>query len=452
MTGDQHRPTASLLRQVGVALALLILAFAVFNTLIVVWMYSRDLPQLAHDVVRMQAEEISRKLAAGEEPLPPPATRAWHWTVRREDGTLVAQGGDRSLPLPTTAVGVTSTNWRLTDGSPEISGLTRVAAPGRPQRWVAVSIVAHSMAVFRPAIFRELIEHVVLPLTPLMAALLVGVLLMVSRLTATLRQAARQAQALDPGDPAARLSTPASPREVRRLVQAVNGALERLEANILAVRDFTANAAHELRTPLAVMRLGVQDLEPSPSREALSKEVAALSRTVSQLLDLTQTAAIPDLPATAISLRDIAADQIAQLVRLAWREDRDIQLLGTADATVTGHPEAIGRALRNILENALAHTPPGTAVEVSIGPGETLSVRDHGPGVPEALRERIFDRFWRRDRSKSGGAGLGLGIVAATMAAHGGRVEVGDGPGGGAVFTLVFPAGSNPLQTPQAAP
>jgi signal transduction histidine kinase len=108
-------------------------------------------------------------------------------------------------------------------------------------------------------------------------------------------------------------------------------------------------------------------------------------------------------------------------------------------ALVRGNAEALRQAVRNLVENALQHTPPDTTVEVAVSPAPALQVTDRGPGVPASDRERLFERFWRGRRS-SVGAGLGLAIVQRIAAAHGGSLTVDDVPGGGASFTIRLPA------------
>ncbi len=103
---------------------------------------------------------------------------------------------------------------------------------------------------------------------------------------------------------------------------------------------------------------------------------------------------------------------------------------------VQGEAQILFQAVRNLVENALAHTPTGTTVEVKVDAQGTLRVLDRGPGVPPADRELVFQRFWRRDRSKSGGAGLGLSIVKRIVEAHGGEVSVQPRSGGGSVFVI----------------
>jgi signal transduction histidine kinase len=124
---------------------------------------------------------------------------------------------------------------------------------------------------------------------------------------------------------------------------------------------------------------------------------------------------------------------------LALRQNRSVALTGAAEPVwVKGNAEMIRRAIRNLVENALRHTPPGTTVEVNIDGSGGVRVSDEGPGVPLSERELIFRRFWRRDRRRTGGAGLGLAIVRRIVDAHGGAIAVTDGEAGGAIFSIQF--------------
>jgi len=122
---------------------------------------------------------------------------------------------------------------------------------------------------------------------------------------------------------------------------------------------------------------------------------------------------------------------------LALRQNRSVALTGTAEPVwVKGNAEMIRRAIRNLVENALRHTPPGTTVEVNVDGSGGVQVIDEGPGVPISERELIFRRFWRKDRRRTGGAGLGLAIVRRIVDAHGGSIAVTDGETGGATFSV----------------
>jgi signal transduction histidine kinase len=159
------------------------------------------------------------------------------------------------------------------------------------------------------------------------------------------------------------------------------------------------------------------------------------------MLDLAQADAMIAGANGPVDLSALAEDLVALMAPLAWAGKRDIRFIKEGSPVVDGHAEAIARALRNLVENALRHTPEGTVVAVTAGPGPMLSVRDHGPGVSPENRLRVFERFWRADRELSDGAGLGLGIVQSTMEAHGGEARVEDAKGGGALFVLDFGRG-----------
>ena len=110
----------------------------------------------------------------------------------------------------------------------------------------------------------------------------------------------------------------------------------------------------------------------------------------------------------------------------------------TNASTIAGHGEAISRAVRNLVENAMAHTPAGTSVEITAGPGAVIAVRDYGPGIPIEKRDKVLKRFWRGDRSRGPGSGLGLAIAGRIAEAHGGRIEIENADDGGAVIRLCF--------------
>jgi signal transduction histidine kinase len=192
-----------------------------------------------------------------------------------------------------------------------------------------------------------------------------------------------------------------------------------------------------LRTPLAIVRARVDSLEPGPVRDALRSDLVSMTRTVNQVLDIAELESfIVDEQARA-DLHEVCADAVGFMAPLAIDQGKTVSLTGAAQPVwVHGHGEALFRAVRNLLENAIRHTPAGVAIEVEVGEGGTVRVLDDGPGVPVTDRESIFRRFWRRDRERSGGRGMGLAIVARVAAAHEGSVSVDDRPGGGAVFTL----------------
>ena len=158
---------------------------------------------------------------------------------------------------------------------------------------------------------------------------------------------------------------------------------------------------------------------------------------MNQVLDIAELEAFVVGDDSKADLQSVCADAVAFMAPIAVDSDKTIALTGAeAPVWVHGHAEALFRAVRNLVENAIRHTPAGGTIEVDVAADGTVRVLDEGAGVPVAEHEAIFKRFWRRDRSRPESRGLGLAIVTRVAAAHDGTISVGDRPGGGSVFTL----------------
>jgi len=168
--------------------------------------------------------------------------------------------------------------------------------------------------------------------------------------------------------------------------------------------------------------------------------VERMNRLVGQLLRVARLDAIALDTSEAVDLNDVATSVVAMMAPWAIAQRRTIALVPAAEpVTVRGNAFAIADGIRNVIENAVAHSPPGEEVVVSVDRDGSVNVTDHGSGIPREDREHIFERFWRGRSAESRGAGLGLAIVREIMKMHRGEVEIGDNPDGGAVFTLSFP-------------
>ncbi len=249
------------------------------------------------------------------------------------------------------------------------------------------------------------------------------------------------ARRIGPSRTELRLPEDGLPQEVLPLVHAVNDALDRLEEGFRAQREFTADAAHELRTPLTILRTQIDMIADRELAQALRDDVESMSRLVNQLLEMAELDAFVISDGEVADLVAAATDVAAYLTPLALSRRKTVAVVGVRGPVwIAGNADMLGRAIRNLVENALAHTPADTAVEIEIDPSGELRVVDCGPGVPVADREQIFRRFWRRDRRRPGSSGLGLSIVARIAQRHAATIRVTDRPGGGAVFAMRFPA------------
>jgi signal transduction histidine kinase len=289
------------------------------------------------------------------------------------------------------------------------------------------------------SILREFVFDIAWYVPPFFAVTLLLAAYSVRRSLLPLRAASAQASAIGPQSIALRLQEADVPTEALPLVTAVNRALDRLEQGFVIQRRFTANAAHELRTPLTIITARLDTLEGNGQVSALREEVARMNRLVEQLLCVARLDSVALDVSSPVDLRQLAEEVVGSMAHLALSARRTIALTG-ADypVTVIGNAAAITDALRNLIENALVHTPPGTEVVVEVDPRGAISVQDSGPGIPAEDRQHIFERFWRGKGVRTDGAGLGLAIVMEIVRAHGASVTVSNRIPCGARFDLRF--------------
>ncbi|HTT82208.1 MAG TPA: HAMP domain-containing sensor histidine kinase [Rhizomicrobium sp.] len=281
------------------------------------------------------------------------------------------------------------------------------------------------------------LAHVAWFTLPILLLLLVIDILIVRRALAPVTRASDMARAIDPGRIDLRLPADDVPAEVRPLVLAINQALDRLEEGFRAQREFTADAAHELRTPLAVLRARIDTLSDRDTVAGLRSDLENMTHVVNQLLAVAELEANSAGAMETVDLHGICSEVAASLAPIAIAQKKDIALTGAEPPVfVRGNAPMLHRAIRNLAENALRHTPEGTSVEIGVSRDGAVSVSDEGPGVAPAERELIFRRFWRRDRSRADGAGLGLAIVSRIVEAHAGKIDVENRASGGAMFSI----------------
>lgn len=244
-----------------------------------------------------------------------------------------------------------------------------------------------------------------------------------------------------------------APTEVAPLVRGLNALFERVGRLVENERRFTADAAHELRTPLAALRAQAQvargAADDAARVHALDKVIAGCDRAtrlVEQLLTLARLDPEEAGRATEqCDLASLARQVVADLAPAALARKIDIELAGAEAVAVHGYPDLLSVLLRNLVDNAVRYSPDGTTVRVEVAPRRDtaqLAVEDQGPGVPAEAQAKLGQRFYRVLGSGQAGSGLGLSIVRRIAEIHGGRLSFADGPGGrGLRVEVELPAG-----------
>jgi signal transduction histidine kinase len=240
------------------------------------------------------------------------------------------------------------------------------------------------------------------------------------------------------------------PKEMVPLLAAVNGLMERLAQAIARERSFTSLAAHEMRTPLASLRVQAQvvarctgEVERNEALQHLIQHVDRCSRLLTQLLALARADALTGdkLAKAPLDLGETVADALMDVADEATLRGVNLQC-SIAPCALMADKTGLEALLRNLVSNAMRHTPDGGTLAVEARAhdrGLRLSVDDSGPGIPSAERERVLQRFVRGSAERGSGVGLGLSIVAAVARAHGAEVSLGESPLGGLKVMVTFP-------------
>jgi two-component system OmpR family sensor kinase len=308
----------------------------------------------------------------------------------------------------------------------------------------------------REARARSLAARAVVPIALLAPLLMMAVWWLISRSLAPVERMRRQvagraAEDLSP------LPEAGLPQEVQPLVSELNLLFGRVRVAFAAQQNFVADAAHELRSPLTALKLQAQALRRTPDDATREAAVARLNdgidrtiQLVNQLLSLAREEGERGAAAQwrQVDLLELAREVVSEILPLAQARRIDIGVAASAPLHVHGQPEALHVLLRNLLDNALKYSPESGQVDLSLELANgvpKLIVEDSGPGIPEAERDRVFDRFYRVSQADptvaATGSGLGLAIVKAIATRHGAAVELGSSARlGGLRVELRFPA------------
>lgn len=335
-------------------------------------------------------------------------------------------------------------------------GLAEVTVNGETWRTFSVATPLRVIQVAQPRQIRQRLAAgaALRAVTPLAVVAPLLALLIWWLAALTLRPLRQVARAVATRDHASLAPLPAAglPDELAPLVGELNDLLGRLGRALDAQRAFVADAAHELRSPLTALKLQLQLLARAPDGPARAAAQAQLAEgidraawLVEQLLVLARSEpGAPPVPMQPLDLAELARGALAATVPLAQARGSELALDADHVVPVHGDAAALGALVRNLVDNAVRHAPAGSRVDVRVALEDgapVLTVDDAGPGIPPDERERVFDRFYRRQASSgTEGSGLGLAIVRRVAERHGGSVTLGDSPLGGLRATVRFGA------------
>jgi signal transduction histidine kinase len=272
---------------------------------------------------------------------------------------------------------------------------------------------------------------------PIFVAAALIVWLTVKEGLSPLHSAAKDVEGIDIDSLDQQLPVKLLPIEVEPFVAAVNKTLRRLDASVARERRFMANAAHELRTPIAILTARIENPGDITLRRDMSRHLKQLHNIIEQLLISTRISNGGAPAWEQIDIADLIMAKVADYAPLLAENGRRVEYDGVSSAVIIrGDRRALESLVANLLDNALRAEPPGGTVIVRLKAG-ILEIVDHGGGIATEDREKIFEPFWRKSEAKPG-SGLGLTIVKEFVELHGGTISVGETFGGGTTFRVSF--------------
>jgi signal transduction histidine kinase len=425
---------------------------SILMSLALSWLLNLATTNIHNDAMEEQAASVAHHLVPQADgslalELPPrlqglysqPYGRYSYAVVDENGKTLFSSLKDPAPIFPADPRGSAVQFLETHNGGALISGASIRRAVGDKTVWVQAAEDMANRDVLIDDIVNDFYKNVGWITLPILLVLLLADIAIFRRALLPLRQASEIAQQIGPARTDVRLPVSEIPSEVRPLVTAINQALDRLDHGFRVQREFTADAAHELRTPLSILRTRVETLDDPGIAKALHLDIEAMSRVVGQLLDIAELEAFTIDPSERADAQGVCAEVAESIAPLALEQGREIALLGVSSPVwVKGNAEMMKRAIRNLAENAIKHAPPDTVVEFIVEENGTVKVLDRGPGIAKEEQELIFQRFWRRDRNQQGSTGLGLSIVQRIVELHGGSIAVENRVMGGAQFSLHF--------------
>jgi two-component system sensor histidine kinase TctE len=447
-------PAPSLLRALVVRLTIVVVLALAVSYPILYFEFRDGLMGLDGQSIAVQVQDLRKSMVPGASPprleLPPSLQEFYAspdalngYQLLSADGAVLESGGfvTPDLPLPVARGGEQVVMQMETD---ELSGNRVMAAavhlddPHGPY-WLRVVRNLKDTESLLAQLMLGALGELDWPIALLLIAVVGVVVVTVLSSLRSLRAVSHQASMLSLNRLGERLYAKNLPRELVPLVQAVNTSLDRLEADYRVQREFTANAAHELRTPLATLRARLELRFSAQDLGDVAFEIEQLSRLVEQLLCLARLDSQEEFQCAAFDAHAVALEVARELAPLALETEHYVTA-ATPDACVptNGNATLTRLVFRNLIENAIQYTPPGTSITLSVDHA-TVVIADDGPGIGVQAAASLFERFRRGPNASGFGAGLGLAIAKSIMERQGGRLFLDMHAASGARFVMEFP-------------
>lgn len=322
-------------------------------------------------------------------------------------------------------------------GKPLVFAGGRTVVRGTETVHLEIAVVGDPEFLVGAVLAEEIEEHMVVPMTLMLTLVIGATILSIRQSLGPVTAAAAAAGRIDPTDPSAHIATAGMPAEIERFASAVNRSLGRVGALVRSQKLFTSAIAHEIRTPLAAATLELERVE-DPRASKARADLDSITHVLEQLTALARLETVGESAFERIDLARLGEDLVGRLAPAVYAGGRSIAFADAGATPVRGVPALAESLLRNLVENAARHTPPGTAIAVTAGPGPVLRVADDGPGFDPAAKRVEAGR----GRS-SGGLGIGLEIVDRIAGLHGATVDFSpaSASGGhpGTVAAITFP-------------
>jgi signal transduction histidine kinase len=451
--------TPSLLRALVVRLTIVVMLAVAGIYALLYFEFRKGIFGLEGQSIAVQAQDLRKSIVPGTSPprlqLPQPLQELYArpdtlngYQLLAADGTVLEAGGISApnLPLPV-AQGDGQVVMQLEKDAASSSSIVAAAIPLEDPSgayWLRVvrsqedveSLVAQLML----GVLGELFPPIVMLLFAVVSVVVVTVL---SSLR-SLRAVSHQASMLSLHRLDERLHAKNLPAELVPLVRAVNTSLDRLEADYRVQREFTANAAHQLRTPLATLRARLESRFSPQQLGDVTLEIEELARLVEQLLCLARLDSQEEFEFAVFDAHAVALEVARELAPVALESEHYVTA-ATPDASVPAYGNATLTRLvfRNLIENAIQYTPAGTSITLSADSSAVI-IADDGPGISAQAAASLFERFRRGPNAAGPGAGLGLAIAKCIMERQGGRLSLDATAASGVRFLMEFPAPRSP--------